>query len=129
MNGRVTSAGTKGALLVFAFVGANADPTNAELLSVATVEADGGFNLALPPVEALTLAFLADGTNDGAIDEGDPVAVLTSPALANLQGGELVTADEIALNFTTHKATAGTLDVRRAGAETARTPTAVPAAG
>jgi hypothetical protein len=126
--GHIASAGTRGALLVFAFAGADADPTSAELLSVATVEAEGDFTFTLPPVEALTLAFLADGSNDGAIDGGDPVAKLTSPALANLQGGELVTLDEVALDFTAHKATAGSLDVRRSGdPEPARTPTPVPA--
>jgi hypothetical protein len=126
--GHITSAGTRGALLVFAFAGADADPASAELLSIATVEAQGGFSFTLPPVEALTLVFLADGSNDGAIDGGDPVAKMTSPALANLQGGELVTLDEVALNFTTHKATAGNLDVRRPGdPEPARTATPVPA--
>lgn len=127
VNGHVASAGTKGALLVFAFAGADADPTSAELLTVATIEADGSFSFTLPPVEALTLAFLADGSNDGAIDGGDPVALLTSPALANLQGGELVAIDGLALNFSVRKATAGSLDVRHPGAEPARTPTPVPA--
>ncbi|MDX2168523.1 MAG: hypothetical protein SF182_15720 [Deltaproteobacteria bacterium] len=125
VSGHITAPGTRGALLVFAFLGADADPTSAELLSVSTVESDGAFGFTLPPVETLTLAFLADGSNDGAIDGGDPVAVLTSPALANLQGGELVTVDEVALNFTARKATAGVLDVRRSG-EPARTPTPVP---
>ncbi len=128
VTGHVTAAGTKGPLLLFAYVGAEANPGNAELLSVATIEADGSFAFTVPPIEALTLVFLADGANDGAIDGGDPVAVLTSPALANLQGGAQVTIDEVALNFTTHKATAGGLDVRRSG-EALRTPTPVPVAG
>lgn len=126
--GHISAAGTRGALLVFAFAGADADPASAELLSVAAVESGGNFTFTLPPVEALTLAFLADGSNDGAIDGGDPVAMLTSPALANLQGGEVITLDDVALNFTIHKAVAGSLDVRRPGdPEAPRTPTPVPA--
>ena len=128
--GRVTAPGTKGALLVFAYAG-EVDPVTAEPLCVATVEPDGGFAMTVPPLEAsLTLAFLADGANDGAIDGGDPVATLSAPALANLLGGVVVTLDDVGLDFTTKKARAGNIDVRHAGvaAEAPRTPTPVPAA-
>jgi hypothetical protein len=126
--GHVTAPGTKGALLVFAYAG-EADPATAEPLSVAAVEADGGFAMTIPPVDAsLTLTFLADGTNDGAIDGGDPVATLSAPALANLLGGVVVTLDDVGLDFTSKKARAGNIDVRHAGAaaQAPRTPTPVP---
>ena len=126
VDGRVSAPGTRGAILVFAFAAAEVDPAAAEPVSLAVVGPDGDFAFTVPPVEALSLAFLADGSNDGAVDEGDPVALLTSPALANLTGGELITIDEVALNFTARKATAGSIDVRRAGAEPPRTPTPVP---
>lgn len=127
VHGRITEPGTKGALLVFAFAGAEVDPAAAEPLSLAVVDAEGGFTLVLPPVEALTLAVLADGNHDGAIDGGDPVALLRAPALADLGGGELVTLDEIALDFRTRTATAGAIDVQRPGVAPANTPTPLPA--
>ena len=128
VRGVVTAPGTKGALLVFALAGADGEVAARETLSVAAVEADGSFAFTIPPAAVVTLAFLADGANDGVIDGGDPVAVLGGPALANLQGGETVVASEISLDFRSGKATAASLDAQRAGAaESTRTPTPVPA--
>jgi hypothetical protein len=129
VNGHLSAPGTKGPLLVFALAGNAGEPADRETLSVAAVDADGDFALTMPPVEAVSFAFLADGANDGVIDGGDPIAVLSGPALANLGGGEVVILGDIALDFTAHKATAGSIDVQRAGApQSTRTPTPVPAA-
>jgi len=38
----------------------------------------------------VTLVFLADGSNDGAIDAGDPTAVLAGPDLGDLRSGDRV---------------------------------------
>ncbi|MEO8605823.1 MAG: hypothetical protein ABI629_24855 [bacterium] len=129
VSGQVTARGTKGALLVFAYAG-DADPTASEPLSVASVEADGSFAISLPPLDgSLSLIFLADGANDGVIDGGDPVSVLTASVLAGLPGGSSVTLDDVGLDFTSKKAHAGNVDVRQPGAAAAaqRTPTPVPA--
>jgi len=128
VSGTVTAPGTKGPLLIFALTGADGDVAARETLSVAAVDADGSFAFTMPPAESFTLAFLADGANDGVIDGGDPVAVLSGPALANLRGGETIVAGEVSLDFRAGKATAATLDVQRTGAaaESTRTPTAVP---
>ncbi len=130
ISGTVTAPGTKGALLVFALAGGEGEVATREALSVAAIDADGTFAFAMPPAESVTLAFLADGANDGGIDGGDPVAVLSGPALANLRGGETVVAGEVSLDFRAGKATAARLEVQRGGvaAESTRTPTAVPAA-
>jgi len=128
VSGHVTTLGTKGALLVFAFAGGDADPVAAQPLSLASLDADGAFAFTIPPVDGLTLAFLADGANDGAIDGGDPLALLTSPAFNGLRGGDLVVLDELALNFGARKASAASIDVRRSGEPAStRTPTPVPA--
>ena len=128
VNGHISAPGTKGPLLVFALAGTAGEPAERETLSLATVDANGDFAFAMPPVEVVSFAFLADGANDGVIDGGDPIAVLSGPALANLTGGETVLLNDVALDFTAHKATAASIDVQRAGApQSTRTPTPVPA--
>jgi hypothetical protein len=128
VNGHIASAGTKGPLLVFALAGEGGDPAERETLAVATVDAEGNFSFTMPSVDVASFAFLADGSNDGVIDGGDPVAMLTGPSFANLGGGETVILTDVALDFTAHKAMAANIDVQRAGApQPARTPTAVPA--
>ena len=126
VTGHISAAGTKGPLLVFALVGDAGEPAERETLAVATVDADGNFSFTMPPVEVASFAFLADGSNDGVIDGGDPIAVLSGPSFANLDGGQTVVLTDVALDFTGHKAMAANIDVQRAGGET-RTPTAVPA--
>jgi hypothetical protein len=127
VNGHISAPGTKGPLLVFALAGNAGEPADRDTLSVAAVDPAGDFALAIPPVEAVSFAFLADGANDGVIDGGDPTAVLGGPALANLGGGDVVLLGDVALDFATHKATAGSIDVQRAGAPpSTRTPTPVP---
>jgi len=127
VNGHITSPGTKGPLLIFALAGDSGDPAERETLAVATVDADGNFAFTMPPVDVASFAFLADGSNDGVIDGGDPVAMLTGPSFANLGGGETVVLTDVALDFAAHKATAANIDVQRGGApQPVRTPTAVP---
>jgi hypothetical protein len=129
VNGHIASPGTKGPLLVFALAGDGGDPAERETLAVATVDADGNFSFTMPPVDVASFAFLADGSNDGVIDGGDPIAILTGPSFANLSGGETVVLTDVALDFTAHKATAANIDVQRGGAAApVRTPTAVPSA-
>jgi hypothetical protein len=127
VSGHLASPGTKGPLLVFALAGDVGEPADRETLSVATVDADGNFAFTMPPVDVASFAFLADGSNDGVIDGGDPIAVLSGPSFASLSGGETVVLTDVALDFAAHKATAANIDVQRAGAAEARTPTAVPA--
>ena len=126
VSGHISSAGTKGPLLVFALAGEAGEVAERETLAVATVDADGNFAFTIPPVDVASFAFLADGSNDGVIDGGDPVAVLSGPSFANLGGGETLALSDVALDFTAHKATAANIDVQHSDAP-ARTPTAVPA--
>jgi len=127
VSGHIAAPGTRGPLLVFALAGDGGEPADRETLSVAAVDADGNFAFTMPPVEAASFAFLADGSNDGVIDGGDPIAVLSGPSFANLGGGETVVLTDVALDFAAHKATAADIDVQRPGAAETRTPTAVPA--
>ncbi|MBX3027112.1 hypothetical protein KF840_19595 [bacterium] len=127
VSGHIAAPGTKGPLLVFALAGDGGDPAERETLSVATVDGDGNFAFTMPPVDVATFAFLADGSNDGVIDGGDPIAVLSGPSFSDLGGGETVVLTDVALDFTAHKATAANIDVRRSGGGETRTPTAVPA--
>jgi hypothetical protein len=126
--GNVADPGTKGPVLVFAYtdLAPNEDPATHEPASIATVGADGSFDLSLPPSSSLTLLFLADGTHDGVVDRGDSVALLTSPELSDLQAGDRVSVSDAAIDFRGRRITA-TVDVARAGGEPATTPTAVPA--
>ena len=127
--GHVSVPGTKGSVLVFAYAGGPGDLANREPLSVATLEQDGGFMLVIPPADGVILAFLADGSNDGVIDGGDPVVVLSDPKLAQLLSGDAAQLTDVALNFTGRTAVAASIEVRRAGApaEATVTPTALPA--
>ena len=81
-------------------------------------------DLSIAPSQSLTLVFLADGSNDGVVDEGDPIAVLSAPELADLQAGDRVHVDDASLDFHNHRVTA-TLEVARIG-EPAVTPTSLP---
>lgn len=129
IHGFLSSPGTKGPLLVFALAGAGGDPSEREALSVGTIDPDGRFAFTTPPAEEITLVFLADGSNDGVIDGGDPIAVLSASSFAGLQGGELITLEQVALDFGARKATAGRVDVQHPGGvpSSTRTPTPVPA--
>jgi hypothetical protein len=128
ISGHVSAPGTKGPLLVFAVAGNAPEVADRETLGVAAIDAQGDFALTIAPAEAVAFAFLADGANDGAIDGGDPVALLTGPSFTALGGGEVVTLSDVALDFTARKASAAAVDVQRPGAATAEfTPTAVPA--
>ncbi|MGH7789208.1 MAG: hypothetical protein ACRERC_20225 [Candidatus Binatia bacterium] len=129
VSGHLASAGTRGSVLVYAFVDlpAGQAPAEREAASLATVGTDGTFLLSVPPNQSLTLVFLADGANDGVIDGGDPIVVLTDAKLAALQVGDVVQIGDITLDFGGRKATVGSIEVQRAG-EPPRTPTPVPAA-
>ncbi len=125
MSGRVAERGTRGSVLVFAYIDPSTaeDSPSREPASVGTVAPDGGFDVAVPPSQSLTLMFLADSSNDGAVDEGDPIAVLTSPELTALQAGDRVQITDAKIDFTSHRVTA-TIEVTRS-ASPERTPTPV----
>ncbi len=127
VNGHISAPGTKGQLLVFAFAGAGGEVGDREAVAVSVVDRGGNFALSLPPTDALTLAFLADGANDGAIDGGDPTCVLSAPQLVELHGGDVVAISDVSLNFSTRQAAAAAIDVQRASGTPANTPTPVPA--
>lgn len=129
IHGHLTDPGTKGPLLVFALAGSAGDPSTRETLSVAPIDSDGRFAFTTPPAEEITLVFLADGSHDGVIDGGDPVAVLTASSFSGLQGGELITLEGLVLDFRARTATAERVDVQHPGGAPAstRTPTPVPA--
>jgi hypothetical protein len=124
--GRVVQRGTRGSVLVFAYtdLAPGDDPAGREPASVATLPPDGAFSASTPPAASLSLVFLADGANDGVIDGGDLIAVLTSPELADLQAGDRVELSDVAIDFKNRRVTA-TIDVARTH-EPERTPTAVP---
>lgn len=127
VSGRASERGTRGPVLVFAYndLAPAEDPAGREPLSVGTVSADGGFDLSLPPSGTLTFVFLADGSHDGAIDEGDPTAAFTTPELTDLNAGDRVQIADLRIDFKAHTAV-GTVEVVRAGGEPERTPTAAP---
>jgi|SRR5262245_7501080 len=127
VSGRASERGTRGPVLVFAYndLAAGEDPAVREPLSVGTVTQDGGFDLSLPPSATLTLVFLADGSNDGAIDEGDPIALFSSPELTDLEAGDRVQITDMHIDFKARRAD-GTIEVVRAAGEPVRTPTPAP---
>jgi hypothetical protein len=126
--GQVAERGTRGSVLVFAYtdLAAGEAPAGREPASIGTLAADGSFDLSVPGGGSLTLVFLADGSNDGVVDDGDPIATLNSQELANLQAGDRVQVGDAKVDFTSHRVTA-TVDVTRPAGQAARTPTAVPA--
>ena len=127
VSGRTAERGTRGSILVFAYgdLGPSDDPSVREALAVGSMAADGSFDLAVPPGGALTLVFLADGSNDGAIDEGDPIAVLSSPELSELEAGDRVQIADLRIDFKAHRASAN-VEVARVGGDIVRTPTPAP---
>lgn len=127
VSGHVAQPGTKGSVLVFAVAGDAPDVADRETLGVAALDADGDFAFTIPPADGVAFAFLADGSSDGVIDGGDPVALLAGASFASLGGGDVVTLADVALDFTARQATAAGIDVQRSGAPAPEfTPTAVP---
>jgi hypothetical protein len=126
VNGVVARTGTRGSILLFAYtdLGPKDDPVGHEPTTVSTLAPDGSFDLSIAPSQSLTLVFLADGSNDGVVDEGDPIAVLSAPELADLQAGDRVHVGDADLDFQNRRVTAA-VEVARIG-EPAVTPTAVP---
>ena len=127
VTGRVADRGTRGSILVFAYtdLAPNDDPSTHEPASVGTLASDGAFEFGVPPAPSLTLVFLADGANDGAVDQGDPIAVLASPDLTDLQAGDRVQISDAKIDFRARRV-AATVEVLRIGAEPSRTPTPAP---
>jgi hypothetical protein len=115
VTGRVTERGARGSILVFAYadLGPSDSPAGREPTSVGTVEQDGSFVIEAAPGAPLSVVFLADNLNDGVIDEGDPIATLSSPDLANLQAGDRVRIGDAKINFAAHRVDA-TVEVVRA---------------
>jgi len=130
ITGHVADAGTRGSILVFAYtdIAPGADVSVHEPASVSTLAAGATFDLAVPPCPSLSLVFLADGSNDGVVDEGDPVAVLTGPELVDLRDGDRVHVADVRIDFRAHRVTATIEVVRAAGGGPEHTPTPVPAA-
>lgn len=119
---------SKAAPLVFVFADLpeTADLADSEPVTVGAVGANGHFSLSVPPAAKLTLVFLADTAHDGAIDTGDPTAILVDPerSLESLQGGDRVLVSDIEPDFAGGKAVAAGFTVERsAAAEPAPTPT------
>ncbi len=125
VSGQVTQRGTRGPILVFAYtdLAPGEDPAVHEPASLATLASDGSFGLEIAPAASLTLVFLADGANDGAVDQGDPIALLRSPDLADLQAGDQVRVNGAKLDFTARRVDAA---VQVARAATPQTATAQP---
>ncbi len=79
VTGHVAERGTRGPILVFAFTDLARREGPADARARFGRHARGRRQLRphrARRVAASTLAFLADGSNDGVIDGGDPVAVL-----------------------------------------------------
>ena len=115
VTGRVTERGARGSILVFAYadLGPTESPAGREPTSVSTLAQDGSFVIEASPGAPLSVVFLADNLNDGVIDEGDPIAMLNSPELANLQAGDRVRIGDAKINFAAHRVDA-TVEVERA---------------
>ena len=115
VTGRGTERGARGSILVFAYadLGPNESPAGREPTSVSTVAQDGSFVIEAAPGAPLSVVFLADNLNDGVIDEGDPIATLSSPELATLQAGDQVRIGDAKINFAAHRVDA-TVEVVRA---------------
>jgi hypothetical protein len=126
VSGLVAQKGTRGSILVFAYsdLEPNEDPVGHEPASLDTLAPDGAFDLSVGPSQTLTLVFLADVSNDGVVDEGDPIAVLNAAELADLQTGDRVHVADASLDFHAHRVTA-TVDVARS-AEPPSSPSTVP---
>jgi hypothetical protein len=122
VTGRVTERGSRASILVFAYadLAPSESPAGREPTSVGTVGQDGSFVIEAAPGASLSVVFLADNLNDGVIDDGDPIATLSSPELANLQAGDRVRIGDAKINFAAHRVDA-TVEVVRAAAGPDRT--------
>jgi hypothetical protein len=126
--GHVSQRGTRGSILVFAYtdLGPADEPAAHEPASVGTLAPDGAFDVEVSAVASVTLVFLADGSNDGVVDQGDPIAVLRSPELVDLQAGDRVEVSDAKIDFIGHRVDA-TVDVTRAPGSPRPRPTPDPA--
>jgi hypothetical protein len=122
VTGRVTQRGTRGSVLVFAYsdLSPTDSPVGREPVSVSALGQDGAFALEAAPGTPLTVVFLADNLNDGVVDDGDPIATLNRPELAELQPGDRVRIDDARVDFAAHRVDA-TVEVVRASAGPDRT--------
>lgn len=121
--GHVSQRGTRGSILVFAYtdLGPADEPASHEPASIGTLAPDGAFDVEVPAAAAVTLVFLADGSNDGVVDQGDPIAVLRSPELVDLQAGDRVEVSDAKIDFISHRVDA-IVDVARAAGNPRPTP-------
>ena len=126
ITGHVAQRGTRGSILLFAYtdLGPGDDPVGHEPASIGTLTPDGGFDLSVPPAPTLTLVFLADASNDGVVDQGDPISVLSAPELVDLQTGDRVQVNDASIDFHGHRVTAAVEITRAAGP--GHTPTPLP---
>lgn len=120
--------GASGSILVFAYTDLppSGETAGHEPASIDTVAANGEFALKVPPTAALTLVFLSDSANDGVVDHGDKVAILTGPDLTDLQSGDRVRIADARIEFAARRVTANNT-VTRSRSPAAVTPTPVPA--
>ena len=111
-----------GRLLVFAYANVPPDAAPAELepASVSAIGPNRDFALSSVPPGNVTILVFADKGSDGAIDPGDPIAILDDPShqLTALQAGDGVVITDLAFDAAHGKATAGAIEVRRAAAQT-----------
>ena len=108
-------------LLLFAFVNVPPDipPQALEPASVSAVTHDRRFGLSNVPPGSVTIVLLTDKGHDGAIDPGDPIAVLDDPyrRLAGLQAGDQVTIKDVTIDGAHARAAAAVIKVQRAAGQ------------
>jgi hypothetical protein len=130
LAGNISVGAEAPSLLVFAFL-RSGDEAGDEPVNVGIVDEQGSFTLSGLPPGKIGVTFLADGMNDGAIDQDDPITNLADPdqQLDDLQSGDRVQLVDIRLNFRAKRAVADTIEVTRAGDSVAPEPTATPELG
>jgi hypothetical protein len=114
-------------LLVFAFLRSGENASD-EPVSVGIIDEEGRFRLAGLPSGRIGITFLADGANDGVIDDGDPIANLTDPdqLLEDLQSGDRVQVTDVQLDLVSKRAVADSIEVGRAEDSLPAEPTPTP---
>lgn len=102
-------------LLVFAFL-RSGDNASDEPVSVGIIDDEGQFTLSGLPAGRIGITFLADGTNDGVIDPGDPIASLADPdqQLQDLHEGDHVHLADVQLDLVHKRAVADVIEVNGA---------------
>jgi hypothetical protein len=107
-----------GEMLVFAYLdlASNEPHPQAQAEAIDGVGEEGEFLLSTPPAQRLTIVFLDDKENDGAIDANDPIAVLADPEgqLQGLEEGAEVVLSRVTIDFFRKRAGAASIEVHNA---------------